>query len=74
MGSWEVHPIFDYLEKEGRIEKTEMHNVFNMGIGLVVCVSENQADAAMGFLAKMGEKAVVIGDIINNPEGGLAYV
>jgi phosphoribosylformylglycinamidine cyclo-ligase len=74
MGSWEVHPIFDYLEKEGRIEKIEMHNVFNMGIGMVVCVAENQADAALNLLEQMGETAVVMGDIIKNPEGGLVYV
>jgi len=73
MGSWDVHPIFQYLEREGRINREEMHNIFNMGIGLVVCVEESQVDAAMKKLKEMGDAAFVVGDVRKNEAGGLIY-
>jgi phosphoribosylformylglycinamidine cyclo-ligase len=72
-GSWDVHPIFNYLEREGRINKIEMHNVFNMGIGMVVCVSKEQADNVLSRLKNIGEQGFVIGDIVKNNDGGLVY-
>jgi phosphoribosylformylglycinamidine cyclo-ligase len=58
-GSWQVPPIFRLLEKHGRIERTEMYQVFNMGIGMVAIVSENDAKKAMRML-----KARRIGTIV----------
>ncbi|MCL2620089.1 MAG: AIR synthase-related protein, partial [Defluviitaleaceae bacterium] len=54
--------------------REEMHNIFNMGIGLVVCVAEEQADDTLKKLKEMGDTAFVIGDIQNNEAGGLIYV
>ena len=42
-GSWEVPPIFSYLEELGQVPRQEMYNVFNMGIGLVLAVEERLA-------------------------------
>jgi phosphoribosylformylglycinamidine cyclo-ligase len=58
-GSWQVPPIFRLLEKHGRIERTEMYQVFNMGIGMVAIVSEKDAKKAMRML-----KARRIGTIV----------
>jgi phosphoribosylformylglycinamidine cyclo-ligase len=45
--SWRVPPIFQFLERHGKIDRTEMYQVFNMGIGMVAIVSEkNSATAA----------------------------
>jgi len=74
LDSWDVLPIFSYLEREGRIEKTEMHNIFNMGIGMVVCVAASEVDKVMASLKAMGEVGFVIGDVVANPDGGLIYV
>ena len=42
LGSWEVHPIFCIIQKEGNVERDEMFRVFNMGLGMVlVCAPEN---------------------------------
>ena len=38
-----------------------MYNTFNMGIGMVVCVSPENADAAISSLEASGEKAVRLG-------------
>ncbi len=36
--SWDVPPVFTFLEERGRIERREMYRVFNMGVGMVVIV------------------------------------
>jgi phosphoribosylformylglycinamidine cyclo-ligase len=73
MDSWEIPPIFTYLEREGRIERAEMRNIFNLGVGMVVGVSPEFADAALSKLAEIGEKGFVIGDVVQNADGGLVY-
>jgi len=57
--SWRVPPIFDFLERNGRIERTEMFQVFNMGIGMVAIVSEKDSAKAGRML-----KAKRIGTIV----------
>lgn len=44
--SWKVPAIFELLEREGRIDHTEMYQVFNMGIGMVAVVAEKEAAKA----------------------------
>src|SRR2546423_2844042 len=44
--SWAVPPIFNFLERNGQIDRTEMYQVFNMGIGMVVIVGEKDAEPA----------------------------
>lgn len=63
-GSWEVPPIFPFLEKAGNIPKGEMMRTFNNGIGMVLVVSEKITESLQEFLAAMGEKAYVIGTIV----------
>jgi phosphoribosylformylglycinamidine cyclo-ligase len=57
--SWGVPPIFAFLEQQGRIDRTEMYQVFNMGIGMVAIVSENDSAKADRIL-----KAKRIGTIV----------
>ncbi len=58
--SWGVPPLFQLLQKEGNIEKEEMYRVFNMGIGMIIICS---ADEAAGLVKKM-PGAVITGEII----------
>ncbi|MCL2752608.1 MAG: phosphoribosylformylglycinamidine cyclo-ligase [Defluviitaleaceae bacterium] len=74
LGSWDVHPVFGYLEREGRIENHEMHNIFNMGIGMTFCVAQKDADEAVARLKVLGETPYIIGDVVENADGGLIYV
>ena len=41
-----------------------MYNTFNMGIGMVVCVSPKLAKEVVGYLDGKGEKAYVIGSVV----------
>ena len=66
-GSWDILPIFRFLEKYGKIAHREMFNIFNMGIGMVLAIDESEAQKAIGILASHGEKASVIGCITSTP-------
>ena len=62
-GSWEILPIFHFLEKYGRIAHREMFNIFNMGIGMVLALDASEAGKAIKILKSHGEKASVIGRV-----------
>jgi len=49
-GSWRVPPIFDLIQKTGRISDDEMYRVFNMGLGMVLVCSEEGASAVQQAL------------------------
>lgn len=62
-GTWEILPVFRFLEEKGRIPHREMFNIFNMGIGMVMAVSESDADKVKEILDFAGEKAQIIGHV-----------
>lgn len=63
-GSWEILPVFRLLEKYGKVPHREMFNIFNMGIGMVLAVNSEDAPKVIDILTKAGEKASVIGKIV----------
>jgi len=48
--SWHPPRIFQILQQNGNIERTEMYQVFNMGIGMVAIVSERDINRAASIL------------------------
>jgi len=62
-GSWEILPIFRFLEKKGQVPHREMFNIFNMGIGMVLALDASEADQAIQILNQWGEKAQIIGTV-----------
>ena len=63
-GSWDILPVFRFLEKWGGVAHREMFNIFNMGVGMVIALDASEADKAIEILTAAGEKASVIGSII----------
>ena len=63
-GSWEILPVFRFLEKWGGVSHREMFNIFNMGVGMVIALDEAEAEKAIEILTAAGEKASVIGRIV----------
>lgn len=64
-GSWEILPVFRALERLGGVPHREMFNIFNMGVGMVIVLDASEADKALEILCRNGEKASVIGEVIN---------
>ena len=64
-----VLPIFELIAKEGNIPERDMFNTFNMGVGMSVVVSPEDAEKAVEILKANGEDAYIIGEIIKSDEG-----
>lgn len=62
-GSWPVLPIFELMQNKGSIANRDMFTTFNMGIGLVLVVSEGDAQQALELLKASGEEAYIIGSV-----------
>jgi len=67
--SWPLPPLFVWLQEHGGVADSEMHRVFNCGIGMVLIVAADQAAAAQAFLQKAGETVWNIGAIRARAEG-----
>ena len=63
-----ILPIFDLIAKTGNISERDMFNTFNMGVGMSIVVSKDEADKALEILRANGEDAYIIGEIIKSDE------
>ena len=63
-GSWEILPIFKFLEQKGGIPHREMFNIFNMGVGMVIALDESEKQKALDLLEAAGERCSVIGRVV----------
>lgn len=68
-GTWEIPPIFPFLQEKGGVEASEMYRVFNMGIGMVVIVAPDAVDTALESLNASGESTYRIGEVIAGEKG-----
>ena len=62
--SYEIPAIFKLIESRGNIPERDMYNTFNMGIGMAVIVSEDEAEKAINILKDAGEDAYLIGEVV----------
>ncbi len=67
-GSWDVPPVFRFLQQGGNVSDDEMQRTFNNGIGLVIVVSKKQCQEVLQSIEAMGEKAFLIGEIKSRKE------
>jgi phosphoribosylformylglycinamidine cyclo-ligase len=64
LGAWSVPPVFQFLQREGRIVEEEMLRTFNMGIGMVLVVAAHREADVVQHLASAGEAVRRIGEIV----------
>ena len=60
-----VLPIFDLIAKTGEIPERDMFNTFNMGVGMSVVVSAEDAEKTLAILKENGEDAYIMGEIVS---------
>ena len=63
--SWDIPPIFPFLQEAGKISELEMMRAFNNGIGMVVVVPDHASEDLLQRLAAMNEKAYLIGEVLD---------
>ncbi|MCL2201398.1 MAG: phosphoribosylformylglycinamidine cyclo-ligase [Oscillospiraceae bacterium] len=64
-----VPPIFDILATKGNISASDMFNTFNMGIGLVMAVCQDEADSVIKALREQDEAPHIIGTCVPGESG-----
>jgi len=61
--AWTPPTIFNFIERQGKVERDEMYRVFNMGIGYIIIVRARDTKAAMELLKKQNQNPFIIGKI-----------
>ena len=68
--SWDIPPIFSFLQKGGNISAPEMARTFNMGIGMIVVVPDHTVLDVIQRIEALDEHAYIIGEILDCKEAG----
>jgi phosphoribosylformylglycinamidine cyclo-ligase len=68
-GSWDIPPIFKFLQKAGNLGEREMLRTFNSGLGMVLVVPANQADSVKERLLAMELPAWIVGEVAERKTG-----
>ncbi|SCY38443.1 phosphoribosylformylglycinamidine cyclo-ligase [Paracoccus tibetensis] len=71
LGAWTLPPVFRWLAEAGGIDQAEMLKTFNSGIGMVLVVAADRADALAELLAGQGETVHRLGAV--TPGAGIRY-
>ncbi|MFW9606601.1 MAG: phosphoribosylformylglycinamidine cyclo-ligase [Pseudomonas sp.] len=69
VASWNRPAVFDWLQQNGNVDEHEMHRVLNCGVGMVICVAQDQVETVLANLQASGEQPWVIGQIAASAEG-----
>ena len=64
-GTWDIPAIISFVQSKGNIDEAEMYGVFNMGVGMALVVAKEDADEVVTILEDVGEKASIIGEVVD---------
>lgn len=62
--AWRRPQFFKLLQEWGKVPEEDMRKTFNLGIGIIVIVESGCADLASTTLEQIGEKPVMMGEIV----------
>ena len=62
--SWSLPPVFGWLSRTAGMSQAELLKTFNCGIGMIVVVAADRADAIAGLLRDEGETVVTLGRVV----------
>ncbi|WP_456388843.1 phosphoribosylformylglycinamidine cyclo-ligase [Profundibacter sp.] len=71
LNAWELPPVFKWITATAGMSETELLKTFNAGLGMVLAVSADQADAITALLETEGETVSRIGHV--TPSEGVSY-
>lgn len=70
VATWKLSPMFRWLKKEGNVAAAELARTWNTGLGFVVVVAKEDVEEVVKILEGEGEKAVVVGRVIERAGEG----
>jgi len=62
--SWPIPPLFELMRELGNVSESEMYRTFNMGVGMVIVCSTDDAEAIASHLRTHGEAVYEIGNVV----------
>ncbi|MBR0483495.1 MAG: phosphoribosylformylglycinamidine cyclo-ligase [Oscillospiraceae bacterium] len=65
----QILPIFELIARTGHIPERDMFKTFNMGVGMILSVAQEDADKAVEILKSAGEDAYILGELVESEEG-----
>lgn len=68
-----IPPLYDMLHKDGNINDEQMRKTFNMGIGMLMLVSDEQTEQTVELLEAAGEHPVLLG-LVEDETGDIRYI
>ncbi len=71
LGAWDLPPVFGWMAQTGGMSEAEMLKTFNCGIGMILAVSADRAEALSQLLRDEGETVHVLGTVTDTP--GMSY-
>ena len=71
LDTWTLPAVFAWMRELGGMNDAEMLKTFNCGIGMILVVSANEAEALEALLTEQGESVFRIGTVTDQP--GVAY-
>jgi phosphoribosylformylglycinamidine cyclo-ligase len=67
--AWTVPPIFEILRSIGNVQVDDYRRTLNLGVGMILAVSQKKVDAATRILAKLHEKPFIVGEVVKHKRG-----
>ena len=71
--SWQFSELFNWLQNEGNISQADMYRTFNCGVGFVIVVPKDKAEAAIKTLTDAGENAWQLGEMVKREADAVVY-
>ena len=71
--SWQFSELFTWLQTQGNIEQSEMYRTFNCGVGFVIVVPKDKAEATIKTLTDAGENAWQLGEMVKREADAVVY-
>jgi phosphoribosylformylglycinamidine cyclo-ligase len=67
--AWEIPPLFELIRKLGNVPIDDYRRTLNLGIGMILAVSQKKVDAATRVLKRLKESYCIIGELIPQKRG-----
>ena len=62
--AWKMPPVFDWLQREGKVAREEMWRTFNCGIGFTLILAQSDVAGVQATLAQSGLQSWIIGEVV----------
>ncbi|TGD65151.1 phosphoribosylformylglycinamidine cyclo-ligase [Tabrizicola sp. WMC-M-20] len=64
LDAWDLPPVFDWLARTANMSEPELLKTFNCGVGMMLVVAQDRADALTDLLRAEGETVIRMGQVV----------